>query len=103
MLLAFTPKPAIVMGNTQENVMNDVDYDLYDSQSYDGHICSYVRDWAVSRIGEIVQDRHQVHSDNANAIAIEDEFREWLEYDGHSDLEYLCIDNDYIQNLYENT
>lgn len=98
-ILAILTRRATVRENSQEVSMtvNESEFNL--SQDEDRHICHIVRDWAESRIHEILNDPNQSDLD---ACAIENEFIEWLEYDGTSDLEYLCIEPDYFKTLLDN-
>jgi len=99
-LLSIFTRRATVRGTGQEvsMIVDESEFDL--SQHEDRHICHIVRDWAESRIEEIVNDPNQ---SNLNAHAIEQEFIEWLEYDGVSDLEYLCIDSNFCKTLLDNS
>jgi hypothetical protein len=64
-----------------------MDYDESEIEQ-DEHICAIIREWAETRIDQIVDNPNQ---NNKDAFAIEQEFYEWLTYDGKTDLEYLSV------------
>lgn len=99
-ILAILTRRATMRGTDQEVIMDvgESEFDL--SLDEDRHICHIVRDWAESRIAEIVNDPNQ---NDLDAIALEREFIEWLEYDGTSDLEYLSVDTEYFRTLMDHT
>lgn len=80
--LARSPECARVKRNTQEMSM------VYDESEIepDEHICAMISEWAEFRITQLVEN-----SKTKDAIALEQEFDEWLTYDGKTDLEYLSI------------
>ena len=52
----------------------------------------HVRDWAVDKIEYLTQHGNAV--DQLNALAIIDEFHEWLNIpDGTQELDYLCLED----------
>jgi hypothetical protein len=51
-----------------------------------------IRDWAIEKIETLTQHGNAV--DQLNALAIIDEFREWLNIpDGTQELDYLCLED----------
>jgi hypothetical protein len=98
-ILSIFTKRAIVGGTSKEVSMTVGESEFDVSQDEERHICHIVRDWAEFRINEILNDPNQ---SNLDAQAIENEFIEWLEYDGTSDLEYLCIEPEHFKSMLDN-
>ena len=52
-----------------------------------------IRDWAIEKIETLTQHGNAV--DQLNALAIIDEFHEWINIpDGTEELDYLCLEED---------
>lgn len=98
-ILSIFTKRAIVKETSQEVSMTVGESEFEISQDEDRHICHIVRDWAEFRINEIIKNPNQSDLD---ARAIEREFIEWLEYDGTSDLEYLCVEDGNFKTTLDN-
>jgi hypothetical protein len=51
-----------------------------------------VRDWSIDRIHYLSESENS--SDHLNAIAISEEFMEWIELKEDEDLNYMCLEEE---------
>jgi hypothetical protein len=51
-----------------------------------------VRDWSIDRIHYLSESNDS--SDHLNAIAISEEFFEWIDLEENQDLNYMCLERE---------
>jgi hypothetical protein len=49
-----------------------------------------VRDWSIDRIHQLSESENT--EDHLNAIAISEEFSEWIDLEEEEDLNYMCLE-----------
>ena len=51
-----------------------------------------VRDWCIDRIRVLSESDHK--NDHLNAIAIAEEFHDWINISDNSDIDYICLEEE---------